>query len=447
MPTGRKFHGKSFHISVHLLWTYRSIIGVPTGRSTARSFKTANHTCIRKLPIWSCNKISFLDLVGCLFKLLSFKKPWRLPQDTQVGCTIDWLIQFWPAPVFTRAFTLFILCTCRAILTWVLLFVIVDRTVSVHYSCNWKISAPGTGESEESVNWCVFRSFCTPKSRVLCHCHRWFWLSRQRRRLKQWNSGSVRQSLPSYCFTLSRAYGCCAELSGTVINIFATFHKLLWWRRFLGRKLPWHSWFFPQGMGWKQLKAWVAKTGRMFFFYSVTIVHYDITWYLDKGTLQHSALFIVDKVSGLAIMKDNASHNARNDCDTVWSIAIFDVFGMFLVSASGLRLDRLLTVFMPDFWGDQGLPYRMWDFDPAACVLMGAKSCPFSRIEDVTWNARSCRIAPFLIPLLLTHTMSDRDVQAFNENIYKGVLDIKSPQRSVFIIAYFACWDGVVLDG
>lgn len=73
-------------------------------------------------------------------------------------------------------------------------------------------------------------------------------------------------------------------------------------------------------------------------------------------TLKYAAMSMVDRASWLAISENNASENAGDDRDAVWSIANTGVLEVILVEADGLKVDPLLTSSLPDLRDDHCFP-------------------------------------------------------------------------------------------
>lgn len=65
---------------------------------------------------------------------------------------------------------------------------------------------------------------------------------------------------------------------------------------------------------------------------------------------------MVDRASKLAISDDNASEDAGDEWDAVWSISSTGVSEVFLVKANGLKVIPHLAAIMPDLKDDHGFP-------------------------------------------------------------------------------------------
>lgn len=149
---------------------------------------------------------------------------------------------------------------------------------------------------------------------------------------------------------------------------------------------------------WWLFKVNIAKVMNVFLFSSAMNVHCDVFWILDKHALQYAAFSMVERASKLAVSKNNASENARDDREAVWLIDNTGTPEVFLAEADELGVDPFLTALMSDLWDDHDFPFWFWGFDPVGFVCLDVTSCPHSRSKDVVWKARSPRFVTSLLP-------------------------------------------------
>lgn len=126
--------------------------------------------------------------------------------------------KFGPASVSMRHVTMFMLCACGPIFTYVLNFILMDRATSVCYACSGKISSKGKRYdvansrcwewSEHSVQQKRYLVILPPIVSPYC----------QRRRVEECNSVIAWQNLRSQFIELSRRYGWCTEMTVAAVK-------------------------------------------------------------------------------------------------------------------------------------------------------------------------------------------------------------------------------------
>lgn len=145
-------------------------------------------------------------------------------------------------------------------------------------------------------------------------------------------------------------------------------------------------------------KAGVAEGVNAFLFSFGVRTQGKVLWDLDNHTLYQAEKSTADRLSRLAISEDKESDDLSDDPVAVSHIAITKVPKVLFMEAYGLEVDPLLKAFLPDLWNDYGFSSWFWGSGTVHLIRSDDGSCPRILSKDVTWIARSWKLASFIPP-------------------------------------------------
>lgn len=156
-------------------------------------------------------------------------------------------------------------------------------------------------------------------------------------------------------------------------------------------------------------------------------LHREVLLFLDKQTLQQTVLFIVQKVSTLAISNEVAS----DDVEGVGiSSATTGVSEVLLVESRKLDVGSLCTAYRPDLWSQ----FLALCLQPASRLsslqLQEVISLDHKWRDFTEWKIMYVCFLP-ASPTLM-HTVTDRSVQAFDMCFVVGTFFIHTSTKMGF---------------